>query len=241
MSNLNFIGSAISDDDMSTNGHVINADENAELVRGTVISILNQQERSQEHFQRIVKQNETISHERVAAGAQELFAKLRAMGNFREETVTLFEELAEIKNESDFHMALNKIMTSYDLISKKLDRAVEVDFRAYLPDEAPILYVDWKQRSENKNKSAIDCLHEYYGRYLKQGILFQDDVGGKDGLDPKLMKAVINATAKLDIHYSELIPPKTEKLNRLADKLDPKKAQNINTLYLRAKKRKKLM
>ncbi|MCP4523318.1 MAG: hypothetical protein GY828_03800 [Candidatus Gracilibacteria bacterium] len=116
------------------------------------------------------------------------------------------------------------------LNERRIDNAVEVDFKAYLPKKAPILYKEWKKLDENKEKSALDCLEEVYGKYLSLGVLYQDDLGGKYGLDPALLKAIINACAKLECHYSSIIKPKSAKMEKLAIEIDYKKvliAKNI--------------
>ena len=245
MNNQNFIEisaieNGVSDGVSDTNDltSMVHAKIEGVLGRETVIYKLHLP-RTEDQNQRIEKEHEERSHERVALGAQEFFEELKASGKYTKETLTLFEDLAQIQNESDFRTTVEKIMSSHNIISKKLERAVEVDYKAYLPEKAPILYLNWKKEPRNKGKNAIDCLNEIYGHYLEQGVLFQDDLGGKDGLDLALNEAIKNYCKRNKLKTSDILPPKTERTSLLAQKIDKRKALIIKGLYEKIRKNPK--
>ncbi len=239
MSNLNIIENVAFESDANTSTKIVSG-EKEELdpllfneqstCKHTVNAILSLP-RTEEQLLRIEQQHEEVSHERVALSTQAFFEQLKSTGKYTKETLSLFEKLAHTQNESDYRAAVEKIMSSYDLISKRLERAVEVDFRAYLPQDAPVLYNDWKKEPKNKGKNAIDCLNEYYGHYLQKGVLFQDDLGGKEGLDLPLSEAIKNFCKRNKLKTSDIIPPKTERTTLLAHKVDKRKAMIIKGLY----------
>ena len=153
-----------------------------------------------------------------------------------EETLKLIEQLPS-HSADEFKAGLKQLAVSHasltndlKLANRRLDSAIEVDFKAYLPEKAPILYKEWKILDENTDKNPLDCLEEIYGAYLKQGVLFQDDLGGKDGLDPALMKAITNYCGSRKIDYKEIIRPKKEKSSALIEKNGEEKMKRINTL-----------
>ncbi|MGQ8365338.1 hypothetical protein [Glaciecola sp. 1036] len=209
-------------------------DEVKENFRDNVFSVLRNTFPSRERESLVEKQQDQNAHDIVAKNLQAYFSELSNTEQFSNKTITLFESLANIENSTDYRESLEKIMTTHDLISKRLDNAVEVDFKAYLPKKAPILYKDWKKK--NKGKTALDCLHELYGDYLQLGVLFQDDLGGKEGLDPSLNAALKTYCAKHQLVLSDILPPKSARIEKLINKLDMNKAIFINNLYNKSRK-----
>jgi hypothetical protein len=161
------------------------------------------------------------------------------LNDFNSETKELLLSIFESKNEIEFSNAINVLAQSHSLATKRLDRAVEVDFKAYLPAKAPILYKEWKKLPENKGKNALDCLEELYGTYLEQGVLYQDDLGGKDGLDPGLIQAIKNYCNPRKIDYKAIIKSKQDKTLRIAEKITPNLFSKIKNIRESYKKRKK--
>ena len=93
-----------------------------------------------------------------------------------------------------------------------------------LPDKAPMLYVDWKKLPKNKWKTPLDCMEEVWGKYIKAGRLYQDDLRSKDGwLDPLLMKRTAEYASK---HKHDLTKEK------LAFFPPPKSIRIINTAHI---------
>lgn len=99
-----------------------------------------------------------------------------------------------------------------------------------LPDEAPILYKDWKQLPENKQKTPLDCLQEVWGKYLELGLLYQDDLRGKNGVDPYLMKSIAEYCSRRKMQSSAIIPSKSQRLAGLHGQIDKKKAYQIKNI-----------
>ena len=136
-------------------------------------------------------------------------------------------------------LEINKIdekalLDSLELLIKRLKESVEVDFKAYLPKN-PTLYQDWKARPENKSKTPIDCLRENYRLAIEHNGVFQDTLMGKDGLDPKLGKAVKNYCEKYSLPISKILPPKSARFERIAAQINPEKVNLLKSIYNKIK------
>lgn len=120
-------------------------------------------------------------------------------------------------------------------LNKRLYSAIEMpDHSSELPDEAPELYDKWKNKPENKGKSAIDCLNEVWGKYLKKGMLYQDNLRSKNGgLDKKLMEAIRNFCKNRKIKTESIIPKKSIRLDKDAKKINKKAAYAAGNLASR--------
>ncbi|MBE4594272.1 hypothetical protein BOO24_18200 [Vibrio navarrensis] len=171
----------------------------------------------------------------IAQRVGEIMRKLSVNRTISAQTLEIMKKLEHADDTQTFDLAICEIALANTMLNERLDKAVEIDFKAFLPSKAPQLYKDWKK--ENRGKNALDCLYELYGTYLAQGVLYQDDLSGKDGLDPALMKAINSYCSANKLSNSTFIPPKKEKIDAILSKVPKEKINKINALYVNSKKR----
>lgn len=189
-----------------------------------------------ENILKVLSENANkFNYSRFSQIAQSLVQKWRDSDKYIESVIELFVPLTEVKNESEFQEAIENIISTHNLTVKRLDRAVEVDYKAYLPEKAPKLYVDWKKEPENKGKNVLDCLNEIWGEYLKKGVLYQDNLRSKNGgLDKKLIEALNNYCRPKKLKVEDYIPKNTSRHKQTAKIINKKaacKAKNLANKY----------
>jgi hypothetical protein len=192
-----------------------------------------------EHAGNIKLQTKKSSYALVSSDLNNIINEVINSKYLSSETIDLLAPLSKVSDDKELKIALNVIASSHSLLTQRLEHAIEVNFKAYLPEKAPILYKEWKKLPENKGKNALDCLDERYGRYLELGVLFQDDLGGKEGIDPDLREAIKNYCRTKNIAMETKIPSKKEKTIKIMNALNIKKAQIVNNLYTKIKKTQK--
>lgn len=89
-------------------------------------------------------------------------------------------------------------------------------------DDIPESYRDRADRREK----AIDFYRRVYGKWLEAGhIIYQDQLGGKNGFDPPLLEGIRNQLKRNSAEITKVIPPKGERIKlevESIDKLDKK-------------------
>ena len=84
-----------------------------------------------------------------------------------------------------------------------------------LPDRAPELYMDRKDKSEN----PLQFFRRIWGQLADQGILFQDDIRALG--DDKLVPNLRTYCHKKGLDLANIIPPPSRRLEMALEKLDP--------------------
>lgn len=189
--------------------------------------------------QNIVRESSSYAYKIVSQDLQHEINHLSNTEKYSSNSLSILSKLQALSSAEELPKVITNLAKDISLLDKRLSRAVEVDYKAYLPEKAPVLYDDWKKDPQNKGKNALDCLEEIYGKYLQQGILFQDDLGGKKGLDAKLLKAIDNICFKQEEKLSNYIPKKTERIENLSKALTKEKSKAINALYKAKLKKEK--
>jgi len=93
------------------------------------------------------------------------------------------------------------------------------------------LWKNWKKK--NPNKEAIECLKEVYGHWIEAKVIYQDDIGGKDGLDKELMKKVSNDLVNQKESakgHPDLPEPKSVRHEKFFDSITVEVGKKINNL-----------
>jgi hypothetical protein len=79
-----------------------------------------------------------------------------------------------------------------------------------LPALAPELYAE----RLDKKETPVNFLDRVWGKYLEAGVLYQCDLRGKNGRDPKLMHAIVSYCTVRKLNISSYIPSKKDKTER---------------------------
>ena len=124
-----------------------------ELVISGVVEIPQGFSNSNEQKRNVTTQSSRISYDLVMHDIREQIAEIQK-NTSSEFMGDLLSNLARAKDKTSFLGAHKKLIEASALVEKRLENAVEVNFKAYLPEKAPVLYKDWKE--DNKNKNAID-------------------------------------------------------------------------------------
>lgn len=95
-------------------------------------------------------------------------------------------------------------------------------------------WCDWKDDPKNKGRSPLECLEEVWGDLIDQGRLYRFDLGGKDGLDPALMRAALNYCNYHKIKDHAYLPPTKQTYTaRLAQGADEAQHKALEALRRR--------
>ncbi len=80
-----------------------------------------------------------------------------------------------------------------------------------LPEKAPELYVERK----NKTEDATTFFYRVYDPWLRKGIIiYQDNLRGKNGLDKKLIKGIVNQCENNREKIASIVPPKSKRIKK---------------------------
>lgn len=128
---------------------------------------------------------------------------------------SFIEDLVAIK-ETKADLPLD-VMENLTLLCSLVKEILESK-QLKLPKQAPEIY---KYRVDRK-ETPISFLKRVWGQYLDAGILYQDNLGGRNGLDRSLIAAINNYCNHHKIDRSQVIPPpKSARIDKILELAPP--------------------